>query len=156
MFEVSILKNSSFKELADINALTNKLSLGLVPPAPLTMKALERMLRQENFYLFTIQTDGKIIALIVLYLTQIPTGLIAELEDLIVDENYRKWGLGPLLIKKAIEIAEKAGAKHISSRTHPKRLDANKLYKAMGFQKMETNFYRINLPRKRILRLTII
>lgn len=148
MFDVEILKESSEKTVGEVNTLTGQLGLAGMPPKPMSVKELEEMLAQKNLYCLVVRDRDRIIGLTVLYLTRIPTGVIAESEDLVVDEGYRKWGVGPLLIEKSVELAEKAGAKHISLRTSPKRVEANKMYDALGFQKKETNFYRINLPRK--------
>ncbi len=88
------------------------------------------------------------IGFLAIYLVRIPSGLLAVVEDLIVDEPYRKRGVGRLLMEYAIDLAEKKGARHISLRTNPQRIAANKLYEQMGFRLMTTNFFRINLPRK--------
>lgn len=148
MFKVAILKKANAKICSEINRLTRQLGLTRIPPEPLSLIGLKEIILQKNFYFLIIRAGDRIVSLLTVYLTRIPTGLIAEAEDLIVDEEYRKWGLGPLLMQKAIEIAEKAGAKHISLRTNPQRTEANKMYKTLGFFRMETNFYRMNLPRK--------
>ncbi len=147
MFQVEILKEGNEKVLAEINALTAKLSLSVIPPKPMSKGDLMAMLSQKDFYCLVVKNQKEIVGLVVMYFTIIPTGLIAEAEDLIVDEAYRKWGVGPMLIQKAVEIAEASGAKHISLRTNPKRAEANKMYQSIGFKQIETNFYRINLPR---------
>ncbi len=144
-FKAEILKKADKKSLAEINHLIAQLSLSATPPRPMTFTELKQMLAQKDFYQLVIQSKGVIVAGLNVYMTRIPTGLIAEAEDLVVDGPYRMWGLGRVLMEKAIELAKKHRAKHISHRTNPKRVDANKLYQAMGFKQMETNFYRINL-----------
>lgn len=148
MFQVEILKEANKKVLKEINILIAQLSLTGIPPKPLDFSELKRMLDQKDFYTLVVRDRDQVVAFVILYLTQLPTGLIAEAEDLIVDEKYRQWGVGPALINKAAEMAEKSGAKHLSLRTNQKRIEANKMYQEIGFFKMETNFYRINLPRK--------
>ncbi len=145
MFEVEILKEANEKTLAAMNHLTAQLSLSATPPKPMTLEELREMLDQKNFYQLVIKNKDVVIAGLNVYITRIPTGLIAEAEDLVVDEPYRMWGLGRILMDRAIEIAKEHKSKHISHRTSPKRADANKLYLAMGFKHLETNFYRINL-----------
>jgi len=147
MFKIEILKKADSKIVKNVNALTAQLSLSLNPPKPISLMYLEKIIHQKNSHFLVVRDRDRIVGLVQVYLTYIPTGIIAEVEDLVVDESYRKWGLGPLLVQKSIDIAEKAGAKHINLRTNPKRLEANKMYQALGFSKMETNFYRINLPR---------
>ncbi len=148
MFKVKILKKAAKSVLSQLNYLTSQLSLTATAPKPTSLSYLKKMLSQKDFYLLAIRSKGVIAASLIVYLTKIPTGIIAEVEDLIVDAPYRAWGLGRILIEKAIDIAQKKRAKHISLRTNPKRVDANKMYQSMGFMKVETNFYRINFPRK--------
>lgn len=135
--------------LLDVNRLLAQLSLSKVPPKPLTLPMFKAMLSQPDLHLLAaIVGDGrneKIIGILSIYFVRIPSGLIAWAEDLLVDQPYRKWGIGRLLMEKGIELARELRARHISLRTNPKRVEANKLYQAVGFQRMETNFYRINL-----------
>lgn len=148
---VTILRKATPAALKDINHLVAQLSLGLKPCASLTYAELKDLLLQKNAFFQTVAVqDGKrkkIIGFQMLYFMRIPSGVLAVLEDLIVEEAYRKWGVGRMLMEYAIDYAEKKGARHISLRTNPKREEANKLYQQMGFHLMTTNFYRINLPR---------
>ena len=101
--------------------------------------------RSHSCLSLELRIEKKAIGILNLYFIRLPSGLMAVIEDLVIDEPYRRWGVGPLLVKKAIEMAKARKARHISLRTNPKRVEANKLYLAMGFHRMETNFYRINL-----------
>ncbi len=148
MFDIERLKDADATTAKQINSLTSQLGLTGVAPKPISQEDLAEMLGQSNLHCLVVRDRDRIVGLMVLYLTRIPTGLIAEAEDLVVDEDYRKWGVGPMLVQKAIEISETSGAKHISLRTNPKRVEANKMYQALGFHTKESVFYRINLPRK--------
>lgn len=145
MFKVEILKKADSKTLKELNHLTSQLGLSATPPKPMSLVYLKQMLAQKDFYLLAVRHRGVVIASLTAYISKLPTGTIAEADDLVVDAPYRALGLGRVLMEKAIEIAKKHKAKHISHRTNPKRADANKLYRAMGFKQLETNFYRINL-----------
>ena len=148
---ITILKKPTPRMLAQLNHLIADLSLTNVPPRPLTYRALQELLRQKNVFLIIARVSaGKkdtIIGFLTVYVVRIPTGIIAVSEDLLVDARYRKWGIGRLLMEYAVEYAEKKGARHISLRTNPKRIEANKLYEQLGFHRMTTNFFRMNLPR---------
>lgn len=150
---VTILRKATLNALKDVNHLVSQLSLGPTPCAPLTYGQFKDILSQKNafFQIVTVKKgkQKKIVAFQMLYLMRIPSGILAVLEDLIVEEAYRKWGVGRMLMEHAIDYAEKKGARHISLRTNPKRIEANKLYQQLGFHLMITNFYRINLPRKK-------
>lgn len=145
MFKVTTQKVANIKVLSEVNHLISQLSLSAIPPKLLSLIDLRAMMGQKNLHLLVIKSKGGIVAMITVYVTRIPTGIIAEIEDLIVEPPYRAWGLARLLVEEAIRVARKYHAKHISHRTNPKRIEANKLHQAIGFKIMEGNFYRINL-----------
>lgn len=149
MIKIVRLKTFSAKTLAGVNYLLAQMGLTNVQPRPLTRKIFEELLSQDNVYLLVARgsekENQKLVGMLVLYFIRVPSGLLAILEDLVVDSPYRKWGVGRLLVEKAIEIAKTKHARHLSLRTNPIRMEANKLYQALGFKLMKTNFYRLNL-----------
>ena len=150
--KIKILKRTTLKILHQVNHLLSQLSLTATAPAPLTPRQFKSLLGQPRVFFLTamssMDAEAVMIGFLAIYLVRIPSGLLAVVEDLIVDEPYRKRGVGRLLMEYAIDLAEKKGARHISLRTNPQRIAANKLYEQMGFRLMTTNFFRINLPRK--------
>lgn len=151
---VTILKKATADNLKEVNHLLSGLSLTGTPPRPLTIALLHRLIGQKNTFLLIAKspekTNKKIIGFVTIYIVRIPSGVIATVEDLLVDESYRRQGVGRLLMEYAISLAEKKSARHISLRTSPQRIAANKFYERMGFHLMATNFFRINLPRKKL------
>ena len=148
MIKITRVKTFSVKTLAEINRLLVQISLTSVKPKALSNKIFRDLLSQNNVYLLVARggnKNEKIVGTLILYFVRVPSGLIAILEDLIVDEPYKKWGVGRLLVEESVKVASQKKARHISLRTNPKRIEANKLYQAMGFKLMPTNFYRINL-----------
>jgi ribosomal protein S18 acetylase RimI-like enzyme len=76
---------------------------------------------------------------------RVPTGLRSIIEDVIVDENMRRRGIGEALVRAAIKLAHEAGAEGISLTSNPQREAANQLYQAVGFQLCQTNPYYYRL-----------
>lgn len=74
------------------------------------------------------------------YLT--PTGLHGWIEDVVVDKDYRRKGIGKALMDACLYQAKKLGLKEVSLTSRSSRCAANQLYQAMGFVKRETNVYR--------------
>ena len=72
-----------------------------------------------------------------------PTGGKAWIEDVVVDETFRGQGLSKLLVAHAIEFTKSKGIPSLMLTSNPKRIAANKLYQAMGFERKETNVYRM-------------
>lgn len=66
------------------------------------------------------------------------------LNDLYVDSNARKQGIGEMLLQKAKEYAIETGAKSISLSTAPDNDSAQRLYEKNGYQK-DTQFYHYEL-----------
>jgi ribosomal protein S18 acetylase RimI-like enzyme len=111
---------------------------------PITKSDLENILSSDNTFIITADDNG-IVGVLTLVLYQIPTGIKARIEDVVVDENSRGQGIGQKLIKYAIEKATQAGAVSIDLTSNPNRSAANKLYQKMGFQQRQTNTYRHRL-----------
>ncbi|WP_099361420.1 GNAT family N-acetyltransferase [Fredinandcohnia onubensis] len=66
------------------------------------------------------------------------------LNDLYVDSNARKQGVGEMLLHKAKEYAIETGAKSISLSTAPDNVSAQRLYEKNGYKK-DTQFYHYEL-----------
>ncbi len=76
---------------------------------------------------------------------QIPTGLRAVVEDVVVDESVRGTGAGAALVAAGLLAARHAGAREVDLTSRPSREAANRLYARMGFGLRETNVYRHHL-----------
>jgi ribosomal protein S18 acetylase RimI-like enzyme len=74
-----------------------------------------------------------------------PTGGKAWIEDVVVDENFRGQGLSKLLVLHAIEFVKSQHIPLLMLTSNPSRIAANKLYQSMGFERKETNVYRMIL-----------
>jgi len=88
---------------------------------------------------------GPIIGAATLSLLRTPTGLHARLEDVVVDGEARGQGVGEALTREVIRFAKETGADYIALTSNPRREAANRLYQRVGFQKWETNVYRMDL-----------
>ena len=89
---------------------------------------------------------GSIVGTLTLVVFRIPTGVGAWIEDVVVDEQARRQGVGEALMTAAIQLAEQSGARHLNLTSRPDREAANRLYRRLGFDHRETNVYRLMLP----------
>jgi ribosomal protein S18 acetylase RimI-like enzyme len=87
------------------------------------------------------ERDGPIAGILCLTIYRVPTGLRSIIEDMVVDRNARRKGIGEALVRHAIELAREAGAGNVSLSSNPQREAANQLYQSMGFQLRQTNPY---------------
>ena len=123
--------------------------------APMSEADVERFLSQSSVHLFvfraeTADADGNnpILGMLSLATFEIPTGVRAWVEDVVVDEASRGQGAGLALVEAAIEHAKTVGARTVDLTSRPTREAANRLYQRAGFQLRETNVYRVTLEKK--------
>lgn len=67
------------------------------------------------------------------------------IEDVVVDEKYRGRGLGKKIMQCLIKKSKSLKMKYVDLTSRPHRVNANKLYSAMGFVKRKTNVYRLTV-----------
>ena len=123
--------------------------------APMSEADVERFLSQSGVHFFvfrseTADAEGNhpILGMLSLATFEIPTGVRAWVEDVVVDEAARGQGAGLALVEAAIEHAKTVGARTVDLTSRPTREAANRLYQRAGFQLRETNVYRVTLEKK--------
>ena len=119
--------------------LLPQLSASAVQP---DQAAVQRIVSSEAITLLAARLDGQIVGLLTLAMFPIPTGIRAWIEDVIVDEAARGQGVGEALTKKALDLAEAAGARTVDLTSRPSREAAGRLYERVGFAERSTRIYR--------------
>ncbi|MDP1718817.1 MAG: GNAT family N-acetyltransferase [bacterium] len=155
MISFEILKKYSSRDLADINRLIPQIA---EKPHLLSPRELQCVLNEGahcNLVIARDQERKRIAGMAAVTFARVPTGLLAMVEDVVVDSDYRGMGIGAKLTKQLISLAKKRKAKHVSLTTNPARTAANAMYKKLGFFLKETNYYRINLhlPKPNLVRM---
>ncbi len=69
----------------------------------------------------------------------------ARLEDVVVDEPHRGFGIATGVVKASIDWARQLGADHMELTSAPEQVEANHLYERMGFVLRETNVRRFDI-----------
>ena len=92
--------------------------------------------------LFVAKDDGKIVGMISLAVVQMPTGVRAYLEDLVVDVRIPQSRRRTALLQAAIDTAKGAGARTLDMTSRASRTEAIRLYERLGFQRRDTNAFR--------------
>jgi GNAT superfamily N-acetyltransferase len=114
-------------------------------PMTLTEAMFRQLLDSDNSHLFFLVKDEQIAGMLTVGIYHSPTGGKAWIEDVVVDEAFRGQGLSKLLVAHAIEFTKSMGIPSLMLTSNSKRIAANKLYQAMGFERKETNVYRMKL-----------
>lgn len=83
-------------------------------------------------------TDGAFAGMVIVVRPDAPARRMAEPDEaeihlLAVDSVYRRYGLGRMLVSKALESIEKMGFKNTVLWTQPTMIPAHRLYESLGF-----------------------
>lgn len=119
--------------------------LNQLTPEPMTFSEdmFKELLTSKNSHLFFLFQGEEIAGMLTIGTYHSPTGGKAWIEDVVVDEAFRGQGLSKLLVAHAIEFVKSQRIPLLMLTSNPKRVTANKLYQAMGFERKETNVYRM-------------
>ena len=112
-------------------------------PMTLTESMFRQLVESANSHLFFLIKDEQIAGMLTVGIYYSPTGGKAWIEDVVVDEAFRGQGLSKLLVAHAIEFTKSQQIPSLMLTSNPKRIAANKLYQKMGFERKETNVYRM-------------
>lgn len=141
-FHVEQIQAASEEILAAMKYLMAQLTVA--PPPDLA--ELAHILASDTTTLFLArQTSNLIIGIAALAIVPLPGGLKGWIENVVVDEAYRRKGVGEALIQTAIKHARKEGVPYIYLTSKPARVAASKLYQKLGFKREETNLYQLRL-----------
>lgn len=113
-------------------------------PSTLSEQTLRAVLNDSASRLYLLEEENRVVGMLTLGIYHSPTGSKGWIEDVVVDDACRGRGYGRQLVAHAIEEAKKAGVAQLMLTSNPLRVAANKLYQAMGFERKETNCYKMD------------
>ena len=113
-------------------------------PVP-TAEHLATLLADPAATLLVARDGNRIVgtAMVIVYPTTIR--FESRIEDVVVDESARGRGVGEALVNACIEVARSRGASIIELQTARVREAANRLYERTGFERRDSNPYRMTL-----------
>jgi ribosomal protein S18 acetylase RimI-like enzyme len=106
--------------------------------------ALRALVGWQGNRLLIARVDGDIVGTLTLVTFPIPTGLRAWIEDVVVDEAARGYGVGAALTQAAVRLARTDGARTVDLTSRPSRDAANRLYERLGFHLRDSKVYRLD------------
>jgi ribosomal protein S18 acetylase RimI-like enzyme len=115
-----------------------------------TDEDLHEMVESPQSFLFIARhvPTGKIAGMIMAMIYRIPYVRKAYLDDLVVDESFRKMGIATKLLEHAISVSREHKVAYIMFTAHQSRVASNTLYQKLGFKTRETNVYRLDLKHE--------
>ena len=144
ILEICTLTDS---QIADLLGLMKELN----PEIPVTPEMMRRTVGAPGTRLFAAEEaveDGtrRIVGCATLCVYDSPTGRKASIEDVVVTAAYRGQGLGRALMQRIIDFAgSKLSPIDLCLTSSPWREEANALYLSLGFEKRDTNVYKLSL-----------
>jgi len=135
------LSSFTSQELSDIDMLMHELSATSYCDEALLRNALD----DKNVHVFVIRTDGHIVATGTLCIKHTLEFTIADVESVVVSSKYRGRGYGKELMAAMIDAAKSLKVRQIQLTSNPKRVAANRLYQNLGFERYETNCYKMEI-----------
>ena len=138
---VEELSSNCSQDLADLDVLMHELSA----TSFCNEELLKNALSDANVYVFVIRNEDHIIATGTLCIKHTLEFTIADIESVVVSSRFRGRGYGKKLMAAMIETAKKMNVHHIQLTSNPARVAANQLYQDLGFERYETNCYRLLL-----------
>lgn len=135
------LSSYSPQDLVELDALMHELSATSFCKEEL----LNNALNDVNVHVYVIRDCGHIVATGTLCIKHTLEFTIADIESVVVSSKCRGRGYGKELMTAMIEAAKKMNVHHIQLTSRPARVAANKLYQDLGFERYETNCYKMVL-----------
>lgn len=111
-------------------------------------KYIKERIEKEESVIFVVTNKSEYVGFIQLYPTfsSISMNKSWILNDMFVEENARKLGVGQILLNQVKKFAEESNVKSISLETAPNNYKAQRLYEKNGFEKdMQFLHYSLNL-----------
>ena len=131
----------SSQDLSDLDALMYELSA----TSFCNEELLNNALNDANVHVYVIRDEVYIVATGTLCIKHTLEFTIADIESVVVSSQYRGRGYGKELMTAMVEAAKKMNVHHILLTSNPARVAANRLYQDMGFERYETNCYKMVL-----------
>ncbi len=112
----------------------------------LTKADVYKVARESRFLTVRLPTEAMLVVGIgVLAVVTIPTGRFGRIEDVVVRDRYRSRGIGKGIMGMLIEEGRNLGLLRLDLTSNPRRETANRLYQNLGFSRIRTNMYRLQL-----------
>lgn len=141
--EISRMTDCSVDDLGQIERLVCALSA----TAKADMGIIREVLASGNSHIFVARDgSGQIAGMATVCCFTIPTGRHATIEDVVVLPEFRGIGIGRRLVEEVLAYLKASGYGYkVGLTSRPSRMEANALYRSMGFRQKETNVYTMDV-----------
>lgn len=140
--EIVRLREATAHALSSVNALLRELSPN---STPLSADSFAATLASDELEVWVAKENEDIIGMATLVMLRELSGISGEVDDVVVLPSAQGKGIGRALMERIIERAKERGMQELDLTSRPSRVAANALYQKLGFEKRETNVYRMKL-----------
>lgn len=136
-----MIRKIRLEDLDSVYSLLNELYNSKIDYDIFQKKYVEYLKGTET-YGITIEIDNKIIGVLI---SRIINRLVKDrktlfIDELIIDESYRRKGYGKKLLSRAIDFAKDNSYGAVELTSHIENIGAHKLYQEVGFEKQHYKF----------------
>lgn len=137
--EIKALTDEVFGEIDRLHA---ELSIAGVK---LDREKVEHFMHHAHKELYVVDEGGHMAGMATVQFVPTMRGCVAHVDDVVVEEASRGKGYGRALMQHLIDRAREKSCYSMEFTSRPSREAANALYQKMGFEKYDTNVYRMRL-----------
>ena len=107
------------------------------------LSGITRLFEHDSSDLLVAKYEGKVIGMITMQrlISSAEGDYVGQIEDLVVNDEYRKMGVGSRLINKMRSMAVEYGYKRIQLAADVDNANALQFYNRRGFKKTHLNIY---------------
>lgn len=142
MYEINRFDSKDFSDryVADFERLFKELSGKEFRFSP---SVINKIFSDPNLLHFVAKgDDSQIVGYCCVVVMNLLQGTRYHIESVVVDQDWRKHGIGFSMLSNVLDYLNNIGASHVNLTCNPNRKDAIKLYEKMGFSRPNTDVYR--------------
>jgi GNAT superfamily N-acetyltransferase len=130
------IRRAAPEDAATIAILSHQLGYSI--SVEQTLENIKAITANKDHAAFVAVHEKQIIGWVCLsYMIQLECPPICELRGLVIDERYRKMGIGKMLINEAKQWSKEKGNDQLSLRCNVKRIEAHLFYQHLGFKEIK-------------------
>jgi GNAT superfamily N-acetyltransferase len=127
-----MIRKAKETDLNEIARLCSQLGYK-VNPEEITLR-LERLIQNDDNAIFVLESQDCLSGWVHVFGKHLIELEYAEIGGLVVDNNFRRQGIGEKLMRKSEEWAKEKGYKAIRLRSGGQRKEAHKFYEKIGYK----------------------
>ncbi len=139
-----VIRECTVRDFNDIFLLLQQIWPNTELHSEVLKKIFKQKLESGNNTYFCTEYDGKVIGFCSIEINSCfwREGLVGYINELVVDKQWRRQGIGNELLQKAFKFAKTHGCKSVELDSAFYRKEAHELYLKLGFEKRAYLFYK--------------